>query len=1381
MEGTEYRSALKRYGVALGVSLAAFVLTSLFETELAHAIFAFYMLAVVVTSIYGGMGPGVMVILIGAFVTRYLFLEPHYSLAITPENIKALLPFLTIATVIALVGASRQRAHRRVQQSRELLYTTLRSIGDAVIATDAKGCVTFMNAVAQQLTGWTSEEGSGKSLAEVFNIVNEQSGEPVENPVEKVLKVGTVVGLANHTTLIARDGRRIPIEDSAAPIHGETGEIDGVIMVFHDVTERRRVESEGQFLLEATGLLASTLDYRATLQRVAELAVPGIADWCAVDVLDADGTLWRPAVAHVDPEKVAWAHEIYRRYPPDPNAPTGAYNVIRTGEPEFYPVITKEMIDAAVLDEEQKKIIDAVGFTSVMTVPLITHGKTLGVITFVSAESGRRFTERDLRLATELANSAAMAIENAQLYQEAHTSATALREQALRMSVLAETASIFSSAALDYHALLDLVARRIADLTGDACIVRLISDDASYVDPLAIYHADEETSRALRERAALGRLRSNLSILGQVIEQSEPVMLNAADIAAIPSEKRSDYFPLLKELNVSGLLIVPMRVRGRVIGVIKIAREGERPPYTDDDRTLLQNLADRAALFIDNAMLYRDADEQRNWLQVTLSSIGDAVIATDVEGRITFMNGVARTLTRWDDDAIGRPLEEIFNIINEETMVQVESPVAKVLREGRIVGLANHTRLIARDGTQVPIDDSAAPIRDLDGNLRGVVLVFHDVSEKHQAERERARLHEQVERQSRRLENLISNVPGVVWEAYGDPDAASQRIDFVSEYAEKMLGYSREEWLSTPNFWLSIVHPEDRDRAAQEAGAIFARGGIGESQFRWIAKNGDVRWIDAHSSVIFGEDGIPVGMRGVSMDITDRKVAEERIRESEARFRTLADSAPVMIWMAGADAHCNYLNKGWLDYRGRTAEEEMGMGWREGVHPADQKDCLAIYNNAFERRELFTMEYRLRRHDGAYRWVLDTGVPRFTPDGSFTGYIGSCIDIHDRKEMEHELKDAKESAEAASRSKDQFLAVLSHELRTPLTPVLATAQALEQDEATPVEMRPFLEIIRRNVELEVHLIDDLLDLVRVSRGKLQINRTMTDLHHLLENVVAICRSEIDQKKLSISVKMEAAEHHGLVDPARLQQVFWNLIQNAVKFTPEGGRLEIRTFNDHSGEIAVAIGDSGIGIEPALLSRIFDAFEQGERSITRRYGGLGLGLAISKALTVIHGGRIEAFSEGLDRGATFTVHMPTVSSPAIQGDGQTTLAHNGDEKRGVRILLVDDHEDTNHVMKLLLERQGYNVSSATTFRQGLELGSAESFDLLISDIGLPDGSGLDLIKELSARKPVKAIALSGFGMEGDIQRSREAGFSEHLTKPVTFQKLYEIIRRLTATS
>src|SRR5438094_4686544 len=371
---------------------------------------------------------------------------------------------------------------------------------------------------------------------------------------------------------------------------------------------------------------------------------------------------------------------------------------------------------------------------------------------------------------------------------------------------------------------------------------------------------------------------------------------------------------------------------------------------------------------------------------------------------------------------------------------------------------------------------------------------------------------------------------------------------------------------------------------------------------------------------------------------------------------------------------------------------------------------------------------------------------------------------------------------AANAAKDKFLALLSHDLRSPLSPVIAMVGELEAEVPDSQPVREALEVVRRNVELEARLIDDLLDVTRISKGKLQLSFETICVHQILQRAYEICREEVEAKSVEVKFRLCAVHTSVEGDPARLQQVFWNLIKNSVKFTPEKGRITIETVNPTADKIEARITDTGIGIEKEAIDKILNAFEQGQAEITRRFGGLGLGLAISKALIDAHDGKIRVQSPGKDQGATFSVELNTVAAP-IGGDGERKdqpadrQAEATVSQHHRRVLLVDDHHDTCIAMKRMLERHGYEITVAHSAEQAVEKVRIEDFDLLISDIGLPDRSGYELMREVRVNKDLPGIALSGFGSEQDVKQARDAGFAEHLTKPINFERLEKTIQNL----
>jgi signal transduction histidine kinase len=412
---------------------------------------------------------------------------------------------------------------------------------------------------------------------------------------------------------------------------------------------------------------------------------------------------------------------------------------------------------------------------------------------------------------------------------------------------------------------------------------------------------------------------------------------------------------------------------------------------------------------------------------------------------------------------------------------------------------------------------------------------------------------------------------------------------------------------------------------------------------------------------------------------------------------------------------------------------------------------------------------------GATDYVLKDQLERLGP--AVRRALDEAAERAAHLQAQHQVREARDFAEAANRAKDHFLAVLSHELRTPLTPALTAIQTIELDPALPAEFKDAVQMIRRNVQLEVKLIDDLLDLTRITKGKLELNLQPINVHESIRQVMAICDSDLREKRITVRINQNAVNPLCPADPARLQQILWNILKNAVKFTPAAGAIVISTHNTSQGDFELSIADTGIGIAPEVVGRIFDAFEQGGKQITRQFGGLGLGLAISRALAEQHGGSLRCTSEGLDKGSIFTLCLPATKIPQASS---CKPGPNGQPSEGLencRILLVDDHRDTARAMDRLLRQWGCDVHIADSVASALQAADANPFDVLISDIGLPDGSGMDLMRQLRARYPMKGIAISGFGMDEDLRQSENAGFCEHLVKPIDLDKLQSTLRRV----
>ena len=586
--------------------------------------------------------------------------------------------------------------------------------------------------------------------------------------------------------------------------------------------------------------------------------------------------------------------------------------------------------------------------------------------------------------------------------------------------------------------------------------------------------------------------------------------------------------------------------------------------------------------------------------------------------------------------------------------------------------------------------------------------------------------------------------------------------------AQRLLGYSDEEM--TGQSIMRIIPPERREEELH----LLARLSKGETldcvETERLTKDGLRVYVSLTVSPLRDSTGAIIGASKIARDITERIHSQAALCESEVRFRTVADAAPVIIWLADHDRIFDYLNKAWLDFTGHSFDEEIHSAWAERLHQDDLERCLETYHRSFEAREPFEMEYRLRHHSGEYRWLLDRGIPRITSKGTFEGYIGAGIDIHAQKEAAETIRRANESA---SRAKDQFLAMLSHELRTPLTPVLMLASAMEMSPDLAPQTREDCAMIRKNIELEARLIDDLLDLTRITQGKMVLCFENIDPHPLIEHSLEILRGDLRAKQLQVDTCFCAPAPFICGDGLRLRQVFWNILKNAVKFTPAGGRISIVSYVEGS-HWRLDITDTGLGITAEELPQIFTAFTQGKVAAEPSFGGVGLGMAISAHLVNEHHGRIWAESPGRGFGSTFCVELPLAPMPV---PGSTKPPPQEPEHRPLRVLLVEDHEASRATLLRLLSLHGHTVTAASSISQALAQAALATFDIVVSDLGLPDGSGHGLMRELSRTHGLCGIALSGFGMADDVKESLEAGFGEHLTKPVNLATLERAMLRV----
>jgi PAS domain S-box-containing protein len=549
-----------------------------------------------------------------------------------------------------------------------------------------------------------------------------------------------------------------------------------------------------------------------------------------------------------------------------------------------------------------------------------------------------------------------------------------------------------------------------------------------------------------------------------------------------------------------------------------------------------------------------------------------------------------------------------------------------------------------------------------------------------------------------------------------------------------------------------------------------------------IRPDGSRRWVVPHPTPLYGSDGRCTGLVNVIIDVTEQRAAQQIVEQRERQLRLVTDHAPIFLAHVDRDHRFKFVNLPYAERYGRTREDIIGRHVSELTGPIAYETFQHHMEGALAGRRI-EFEQEIPYITLGLRWVHVIYEPERTAGGEVVGLVAVIVDITARKQVELDLERARDDAMAASRAKDDFLAALSHELRTPLNPVLLLASDAANNTALPREIRDNFETVRRNISLEARLIDDLLDLTRITRGKLQLEKQPVDVHAVLRDAVNNLRADIDAKHLNLQLFLGATNPLTPGDPVRLQQVFWNILKNAVKFTHEAGQICVVTrIAAGADNLTVEITDNGIGMTPAELEGVFEAFTQGEHAgSAHTFGGIGLGLAISRKLVEMHDGRITAASPGRNRGSVFVIELPLApaggarSKPAAAGSNPAEPAVTA---RPGSILLVEDHVSTRETLQKLLARRNYDVVAAGTVAEALAHATARPFDILVSDVGLPDGDGYQLMEKIRIIQPtLQGIALSGYGMEDDVQRSLAGGFSNHLVKPVSISSLERALARL----
>ncbi len=1147
---------------------------------------------------------------------------------------------------------------RSEREQAELLRVTLASIGDAVIATDSKGSITLLNAVAEELSGWTSQDAIGIPLETVFRIVNETTRQPVENPALRALREGRVVGLANHTILIAKDGTERPIDDSAAPILDAEDKLVGSVLIFRDITERRKAERQVQDALQYAESIVNTV-------REPMLVLNG-----ELRVQSANRSFYESFAVSPETTQRRLLHELGNGQWNIPTLLSLLENVIRT--------------NAIVHDFEVELEHPGIGYRTML----------------LNARKFRRENHTELIL---------LAMDDITERKQVQKS-----ERLLASVVESSNDAIVSKSLDGIIQSWNVAAERIFGYTSKQAIGRHIS----FLIPEGRANEEEQIIESIRQ--------------GERVEHFETVRL------------RSDG----RELEVS-LTISPIKdSSGQVIGASKIARD-----ITGRKRS-------EAAL--------RDSEQRYRTLFESMDE-GFCVI------EVLF-------------DTSGHPIDYIFHETNQmfEQQSGLRDVTGKRMRElvpehdphwfeiyGRVVTTGESIRF-SNEAKQLGrwFDVYAVPVGSADG--RKVAVLFNDITARKQTDIERERLLKEVESERERLNGLFQHAPSFMCVLSGPDHVVERANDRYYQLVghRDLVGKSIREALPEIRGQGFIELLDDVYRS----GEPFLGTNVPVLLQRSPQDLSEERFVDFVYQALRSPSGSVTGILVQGVDLTDRNRAEAALRENEQRFRMLVEQVKdYAIFMTDTEGRATSWNEGVLRVLGFKEQEFLKQDIASSIFtPEDQElgvpqselDEAAATGSASNDRWMI-------RRNGTRFWATGVTTGLHDNSGKLLGFMKVMRDQTERKQLEEELRQYAADVSEADRRKTEFLATLGHELRNPLAPIRTGIEILKTVKDDAETIQDVLSTMERQVQQMVRLIDDLLDISRITQGKMVLRTCRVDLSEVIRSAVEAARPFIDEANHKLTSRLPAQPIYLLADPNRLAQVLSNLLNNSAKYTPDGGRIDL-ICDREDGEAVVTVRDNGLGIPADMLDKIFEMFTQIERPLEEGYTGLGIGLTLVKRLVEMHGGSVEVLSGGAGKGSEFSVRLPiqvgVVGNEVLQGNPTVTPK--------LRILVVDDNKDAAAMLKMIVKMLGNEVRTAHDGQQAIEIAADFLPDVVLMDLGMPRMDGYEAASNLRKQawgKQMLLVALTGWGQDEDRDRTSKAGFDHHLVKPAE----PEVLRQLLA--
>ncbi|MBW4458932.1 MAG: PAS domain S-box protein [Nodosilinea sp. WJT8-NPBG4] len=779
------------------------------------------------------------------------------------------------------------------------------------------------------------------------------------------------------------------------------------------------------------------------------------------------------------------------------------------------------------------------------------------------------------------------------------------------------------------------------------------------------------------------------------------------------------------------------------------------------------DISDRKQAEVTLQQTSAELESQVRKFDATLSTITDSVFSFDRDGRFLYANQVLLDL--WGittAEAIGKTMADLNYPADVEQ--QVLDDLQRVLETGKSV--RNEIPYMSPTGVEGYFEYILSPVFAADRTVESVVGLSRDISERKQGEKA-------LRESETQLRFMLDASQIGAWELdlTTEPHTAhrSLRHDQIFGYESLLPKWSYE-------IFLTHVHPDDRAAVNEKFLETLSASTNWNFECRVIHPNQSIHWIWVRSSIYCDASGTPTRLLGMVVDITDRKQAEATILQREAQFRQLADAMPQQVWITDAEGNTQYVNQQWTAYTGLTLEQTQDIQYAiQVIHPDDFEMTGERWRTALTTETPYQAEFRLKHWTTeTYHWFLSRAIAIRDAQGQIVQWFGTSTDIEEfrraqaeREQLLQQEQIAREAAENANRIKDEFLAVLSHELRSPLNPILGWTQLLQSGKLDAARQINALDTIERNAKLQAQLIEDLLDISRIMQGKLTLTATSVSLAFVIAVAVDTVKLAADAKNIQITLDLDPDVAPVSGDAARLQQVVWNLLTNAIKFTDKGGQVTIQLKQVTNAMAQIRVIDTGMGISPQFLPHVFEHFRQEDGSTTRKFGGLGLGLAIVRQIVELHGGTVKAESRGEQQGATFVVQLPALqpATPILPEQNQLQSASETRLDK-VQVLLVDDDTDTREFQTFLLEQHGATVTAVASGIEALQALEQWLPDVIVSDIGMEEMDGYSLMQQIRSRPPaqgcmVPAIALTAYAAEVDQEKALQAGFQTHLAKPL----------------